>query len=84
MAHVIRTQKQKHDINFYTCNPVFGRANHTAYIYIHMSSIKFFETCMPDLSYHLQLDAMHALGKSHPHSFTILHAIRPIITHVRI
>ncbi len=33
---------------------------------------------MPDLSYHLQLDAMHALGKPDPHSFIILHAIRQI------
>ncbi len=49
--------------------------------FIH-SHLKFFETCMPDLSYHLQLDAMHALGNPDPHSFVILHAIRPI-THVR-
>ncbi len=31
---------------------------------------KYFETCMPDLPYHSQLDVMHALGKSDPHSYT--------------
>ncbi len=47
---------------------------------VQMPNVLPYVCVMPDLSYHLQLEAMHALGKSDPHSFIILHAI----THVRI
>ncbi len=41
----------------------------TMHAYLYDPHSNNFETCMPDLPYHLQLDAMHALGKSDPHSY---------------